>query len=148
MKFTPKSEEELQTEQLAPPGTYPFTITSAEEKTSKKDQPMFKLAVTLHSEDGRDWFAYDYVSPGFMAHKLRHLCSGVGILDKYEAGTLEAHDLQGRQGFCDVIVQKGKGEFGPKNAIKDYLHGGTDKAAPAKGAPVAGGTGVEDDVPF
>jgi hypothetical protein len=125
MKITPKTEEELQTEQLCPPGKYPFTVLESAEVLSQSPKnagkEMIKLKINVHADDS-DYHCYDYIADWFMAHKLRHFFYAVGRGDAYESGNLNARDnaLKGFEGWCDVGIQKAKSGYGPKNIIVDY----------------------------
>jgi hypothetical protein len=94
-----------------------------------------------------------------MAHKFRHFFFCIGAGTAYETGTIEAHLLIERDGWCDVGHEKAKGEFGPKAKIVDYV---VENAASAAQEPVNVGVTAsatttqtvpglvepEDDVPF
>jgi hypothetical protein len=152
MKFTPKTEDEVQAEQLCPAGKYPFTVLESAEVESKSaknlGKPMVKLKLNIHADDG-DYHVFDYIGDWFMAHKFRHFFFAVGMGHKYEAGTVDASNnaLQGLEGWCDIIIQKAKGEYGPKNSVNDYCeseHSGSHAPAPA---PVAAKRKSESEVP-
>lgn len=167
MKFTPKTEEEVQAEQLCPVGIQPFTVLESAEVLSKSaknaGKEMIKLKLNVHAEDG-DYHCYDYIADWFMAHKFRHFFFAIGLGEQYEKGVVNVRDnaLAGRTGYCDVGIQNGKDGYGPKNTIADYCDSAEKDGAvaPAKSVgksptgtrPDTGGEnqppGQGDDVPF
>jgi hypothetical protein len=146
MRFQPKTEEEVQAEQLCEEGDFPFTVLEASEGTSKSGKSMIKFKLNVHADDG-DYHIYDYISPEFMAFKFRHFFHAVGLGKKYDAGDVDCSQIVQREGFCSVIQQPGKGGYGPKNAIKDYIVG-KQSAAPAQAPSPSAAPTTEDDVPF
>jgi hypothetical protein len=146
MKFAPKSEAELKRQNLCPPAIYPFSVMSAADKQSTKlrddgsPKEMIALKLNVHGDDG-DYHVYDYISPDFMAHKLRHFAVAIGLEAKYQTGDFCAADCLDRQGWCNLIIKEDS-QYGPKNAVKDYCLGKT----PEKEQPAT--TPEEDDVPF
>lgn len=144
MNFTPKTEEQVQADQLCPVGKQPFTVMDAAVVLSKSaknaGKEMFKLKLNVHAEDG-DFHVYDYIAPWFMEYKFRHFFFCVGLGAEYEAGSIRAEQLPGREGWGEIVHKKANGEFGPAAAVKDYL----PKNAKAAEATAAG---EPDDVPF
>lgn len=121
MRFSPKTEKELAEANLWANGEYPFEIVKAEEATDKNGGDMFKLQVKVYDGE-RFQFIFDYVSPNWMEHKLRHLAESVGLLADYETGVMEAYQLEGKTGVAKVNVQKDKtGQYPDKNGIADYV---------------------------
>lgn len=121
MTFTPKTQADIDAENLCPEGDYPFTIKEAQEKTDKKNRPFFALKLFVHAIDGRDYHIYDNVSPAWMAHKLLHLCECTGLYPQYAQGRLSFNDLIGKQGYCTVSRQDSQDGYGPKSIIYDYI---------------------------
>jgi hypothetical protein len=150
MKFTPRSEADLQRDNLCPPGIYPFSVMAAKDETSRTGKQMISLKLNVHGDEGRSYHVYDYISPDFMPFKLRHFAVAVGLEKQYESGGMDAHHCLERQGWCDVAVKEDR-EYGPKNVIKDYTKGkNLDEVMeqpPAVGVK-AEAANVEDDVPF
>ncbi len=148
-KFTPKTEEEIQAEELCPEGKYPFTVLESSLTLSKSaknsGKPLVKLKLNVHGPDA-DYHVYDYIADWFMAHKFRHFfhCTGHGA--QYDAGEVDPSEnaFQGREGWCDLVKQPGKGSYGPKNSISDYV----PNNAVVEGAPAAKPAPENDDVPF
>lgn len=152
MRFDPKSQEQIDKENLCEEGDYPFTVLEASEETSKKNQPMFKLKVNVHGDNDRDWHIYDYVSPAFMAHRLLHLCECTGLFPSYSRGELTASEILGKQGHCSVEIKEQKG-YAAKNVISDYIVPDRKKAMAANSVRASAPTTStkppsDDDVPF
>lgn len=159
MNFTPKTEEELQRDELSPAGDYQFRVIAASEETSKKTgNPMIKVKLEL--EDGNH--VYDYLIATF-ERKIRHFCAAVGLLEKYDTGSLAARDCMGCEGLAKIVIKPAQGNFSAKNEVKDYLVDRDAKPAVAKPAsagivtdPVTGAVTEtnppsdpgSDDVPF
>jgi len=149
MNYRPKSTDELKAMDLLPAGTYPFRVTTAEDAVSNAGNEMIKLK--LHVMDpatSRQTFVFDYLLEA-MAHKLRHFCEAVDILDKYESGTLTPKDCEGLEGELELIVEPAKGDWQAKNAVRDYNIFAED-AKPAESTALnAKAVESEDDsIPF
>ena len=153
MKFAPKSEEEIQKANLAPEGEYDFQVVAAEDATSKKGNPMIKLKLGIFSGNAMAWQVTDYLIEA-MAEKLRHFCDCVGLLKKYEAGSLDAIDCRGREGRVVLEIEEQNG-YHPKNSVVNYVCKTVKPAAGAAAGPAAAPRAPlgekqegEDDVPF
>lgn len=151
MKFEPKTEEDLQRENLVEEGEYPFTVIEVKDKEDKNGCPFFGIKLNLHLPDGV-WGSYDNLSPVWMKHKLRHFCFSVGIGNLYEAGTLERMDILDKQGICKIVVKKDKQSGELRNEVSDYVVATAPaKFTPAKFTPASVTTTTAnpvDDVPF
>lgn len=124
MQFTPKSEKQLKEEMLIPKGDYPFTVDDAEETTSKeKGNPMFAVKLKVELPDGKTRIVRDWLMVGTasMEYKLRHFCAATGLLDKWNAGKIEASDMYRAQGIVSIIQKDDGGDFGLQNKVKDYV---------------------------
>ena len=133
MNYTPKTENELKEMDLLPAGNYRFRVTEATDEVSKKGKEMIKLKLhVMDPETNRQTFVFDYLMEA-MAHKLRHFCEAVDMLEKYESGTLTPADCNGTEGELELIVEH-KGHWPAKNAVKDYNIFTEDKPE-AKAAP-------------
>lgn len=119
MRFQAKTEKEIQEEKLIPEGDYDFTVVRAEEAVSKKGNPMLKITLGVYMSNGTQRLVNDYLMEA-VAYKLRHFCDSVGVLKDYEAGCVNAPDLEGRSGKVRLIIKEQK-DFPDKNEVKDYL---------------------------
>ena len=85
------------------------------------------------------------------AFKLRHFCVATGLIDKYEAGDITAHDLDGREGFVQIKIEPAKGDFAAKNVVKDYgrpeAKAGSEEAAQFADADNAAAAQEDDGLP-
>lgn len=168
MKFTPKSEAALIAEDeerntLWPKGEYDFEVTNYEDTTSKKSgADMIHLELKVFHPDGGSQTIHDYLLASMM-HKLRHACEAIGILDQFEAGTLEARDFDGGVGKLVLKVDRAKPNSGyrDKNSVDDYAKAVARAAAPARGAmagaspaerreraPKRSQADIDDEIPF
>jgi len=96
-----------------------------------------------------------------MMHKLRHACEAIGILDQFEAGTLEARDFDGGVGKVMLKVDKAKPNSGyrDKNSVDDYVKpvaraagkaamAGASPAERRERAPKKSQAEIDDEIPF
>jgi len=148
MEFKPETEAELKAKSLAPAGDYDFEVLTAEDKTSKKGNPMIAIKIGLYIGEKITKHVFDYLMPS-MGFKLRHFCDTVGLLARYEDGTLCADDCKGRSGTVKIVVDDSNTAYPPKNVVKDYV----PRAVKPLGATVEDepeGTKPEDkdDLPF
>lgn len=121
MKFTPKTDDELATENLLQPGDYDFEISDAEETVSKAGNSMIKMKVKVFDQLGSYRIVFDYLMES-VAFKLKHAAKSCGLSEAYDNGELEAYDFINRSGKCKIIIQKDKsGQYPDRNGIADYL---------------------------
>lgn len=142
MKFTPKTESQLKDEALLPVGEYFFTIAGAENKVSKAGNEMIALKLEIWNGEKKIGVIFDYLIES-MGFKLRHCCDVCGLINKYNAGTLEADDFIGANGNCKVDIQPAKDGFDPKNIIRDYIKGNENSPTRDESRPVQ-----DDGLPF
>lgn len=164
MTFTPKSEAALVKEAeerntLWPKGEYDFEVVNYEDTTSKKTgADMIHLELKVYHPDGGSQTIHDYLLASMM-HKLRHACEAIGILDRFEEGTLEARDFDGGVGKVMLKVDKAKPNSGyrDKNSVDDYVKpavraGARAGAAAARPAaprqPKPSQDDLDDTIPF
>jgi hypothetical protein len=151
MRITPKSEQEIQNENLLPAGEYDFEIMDAEEAVSKAGNDMIKLKVKIFSDDHGERIVFDYLMES-VAYKLRHAAEACGLLESYESGLLDAEDFKLKVGRCKVGVQKDKsGQFPDRNSVSDYLmsvpSGPSASKPPVRQRQMAHAD-LDDEVPF
>lgn len=151
MRFKPQTEQEIQAMSLIEAGTYPFEVLEAEDTKSKSGNEMIKVKLRIWDNMGRERMVFDYLLEA-MAFKLRHFCDATGLLDKYEAGSLQASDLLSRNGKLELEVEVGKakpdgsGNYPDKNRVGDYVKsdGAVSKPVAKAGEPDF----IDDDLPF
>ena len=147
--FTPKSEaalikEDEERSTLWPKGEYDFEVFNYEDTVSKKSgADMIHLELKVYNPDGGSQTIHDYLLASMM-HKLRHACEAIGILDRFEEGTLEAQDFDGGVGKVMLKIDKAKPNSGyrDKNSVDDYVKPAARPTAPARGA-MAGASSAE-----
>jgi hypothetical protein len=137
MRFTPKTEQELQAMSLVEPGQYSFQVVEAQDQVAKSGNEMIKLKLKIWDNAGRERLIFDYVLEA-MAFKLRHFCDATGLTEKYESGELRASDCPGKAGKLELALEQGKqkpegGYYPDKNTVKDYIkpEGAVSKPAEA-----------------
>lgn len=122
----PLSEKQLAEGDLIPKGTYDFLVLDAEETISKSGNDMIKLKIRIFMPDGRERVIFDYLLEA-MEFKTGHFAEATGLLDKYQNGSIDAHDCLGKSGKCKIIIQSDKeGKYPDKSVIGDYIP--TDEA--------------------
>lgn len=153
MQFKPKTQADIDAENLCTEGDFPFTVLEAVEKTDKKGRGFFAVKLNVHGDEERDYHIYDNLSPAWMAHKLLHFCEGVGLYPQYCEGNLSAADLVGREGHCSVSMEDAQNGYPAKNIVEDYLVKDRKEAMAENKARVTGEIApaqseVDQDVPF
>jgi hypothetical protein len=119
--FIPKSEQQITNERLLPKGQYYFDVLECEEKQGKSCV-YFKIKHRLTPADNNisiTWYDNLVIHDDFQ-WRLRHACQEMGILDKYEQGSLSAEDFLHCQGILivDHRIRKDNGML--EAYIKDY----------------------------
>jgi len=151
MRFTPKSQKELDEERLLPDGQYGFVISDAKNKTSAAGNEMIELTVRVFKPDGNFILISDYLMEK-MLYKLLHCCEVCGLTKEYEAGELDPNLFVGKEGYVKIKTQKDKtGAYPDKNVIADYISSddGAKFTAPKDNLSKAlDGDELEDDIPF
>jgi hypothetical protein len=157
MNITPQSEDQLRASMLLPDGDYPFEVASAEDKISSSNNEMIALQLRVFKPDGaartqRDWLVN---SPSAMMQmKIRHFARSCGLMDQYNAGTLDSLTCQGAAGVVK-IRSKNDEQYGPQNYVADYVSESEEaeadplpKGPTAAQTKAANGVAESDDVPF
>lgn len=152
MQFQPKSEKEIQEAMLWPKGEYDFEVLKAERAVSgpNSKQPgtqFIKLTLRLFNSDGGSRMQNAILHPAMEA-QLRHFCDECDIIEKYDAGTLDAHDCEGLSGKLQLKVKDAEGNFPAKNEVSDWGVKKTPEAKAKKPAPTVVPTQDNSDIPF
>jgi len=150
MRFTPKSNEELQEMNLIKEGVYAFEIVNAVNKTSKAGNEMIELNLKVYDNLGIEKFLFDYLLES-MPFKLKHFAETAGLLEKYEAGNLSAEDCMYKCGQVQIYTQKSNNGYSDKSAVKDYMVDVSEKykednITKSHDAPV--NEFIDDKIPF
>jgi hypothetical protein len=149
MRFTPKTEKEINEERLMPEGDYPFTISGAESKQSKKGNDMIELTLRVYKPDGKFNLVTDYLMEA-MLFKLLHCCQACGLEKQYEQGLLEADMFIGKTGMLKLKVDPENGGFPAKNSVKDYIKDAGKVEIPKDGIEkiLPENDDLNDEIPF
>lgn len=149
MRFTPKTKDEIAMDGLFPEGIYPFAVMKAEDTVSKASgAPMIKLQLTVYGDGERQMTVFDYLLES-QVKKLSEFCEVTSLTANYEAGTLEADDCDGKQGWLKLKIDKGNGDFGPKNAVSFYCFEPKDAKPADKALRAVPPPGLDDEeIPF
>ncbi|HUN00384.1 MAG TPA: hypothetical protein PLI96_07870 [Halothiobacillus sp.] len=148
MKFTPKSQAELDKESAAraalPAGEYDFDVADAVDDVSKAGNDMITITLKVYDADSsyrkvKDWLLES------VAYKLRHAAETCGLGHKYEDGEIEAGDFLGRSGRVKLKVEKSAG-YPDKNVVADYVVEPSVKAQRRPASAMAHGD--DDEIPF
>jgi len=113
------TEDELIQSSLLPAGIYPFEVMMAADKISKTGNEMIELKLNVFGEN-QETHVFDYLLEK-MAFKLRHFAEATGLIGEYERGKLEALSCLNKSGYAKIGIDKGNGNFPPKNTVLDYL---------------------------
>lgn len=156
MQINPQSEDQLRAQMLLADGDYPFEVASAEDKISSSDNEMIALQLRIFKPDGatrtqKDWLVN---SPSAMMQmKIRHFARSCGLMDQYNAGTLDSLTCQGASGVVR-IRSKNDEQYGPQNVVKDYISEESDSPEPQPPGPTQSQTkraneaAPDDECPF
>lgn len=147
MRFTPKSEKEINEERLLPEGNYPFEISAAESKKSKSGNDMIEILVRVYKPDGKFILVTDYLMEK-MLYKLLHCCQACGLEGQYNQGLLEADMFIGKTGMLKLKVDP-EGQYPAKNSVKDYIKDAGKVEIPKDNIDkLTGKDDLEDEIPF
>lgn len=145
MRVEPKTEAEVSEAGNWPRGTYDFEVSEAVEKTSKTGNEMVELVVKVYDNEGKYRKIYDYlVSTDGAAYKVRHFAGATGLMKDYEAGLLNARDMIGKTGRCEVVIKKAQDGYPAKNSISDYIAPEDGAVAPSSKTAEL----IDDEIPF
>ena len=133
MNITPQSEDQLRASMLLADGDYQFEVASAEDKISSSNNEMIALQLRIYKPDGatrtqKDWLVNS--ASAMMQMKIRHFARSCGLMDQYNAGTLDSLTCQGASGVVR-IRSKTDEQYGPQNYVKDYISEESDAAEPS-----------------
>lgn len=134
MRFTPKTDKEIEEERLLPEGEYSFEVTQAVQYRSKAGNDMMKVMMKVFKPDGKHILITDYLGE-MMLYKLKHFFDATGLQELYEAGEVhtndlgEYEDLHGATGELKLGIQKSD-DYPDRNNVKDYIPADGDKEKP------------------
>lgn len=118
MKFTPKTDRELEELHLLQDGEYSAEVIEAIDTQSKTGLDMIALKISVNNNYSSK-ILNDWLLESFPV-KLKHFCKSCNILEKYDSGDISAKDCIGKK--IKVKVTTKADENGKKwNRIEDYL---------------------------
>ena len=149
MKFTPKTDAEIAEEQakFKPlKGIFDFEVTEASDEISNAGNDMIKVVIGVWRPDGSQVLIKDYLLAA-MAFKFKHFCEATGMLDRYEAGDVNAGDCLGKTGQVELKIKKVEDK--EYSEVKDYIKriASAQNAQPPKGL-IGEGKPLDDEIPF
>jgi hypothetical protein len=156
LRFTPKSQNEIDQERILPEGIYSFEVTTAVQAQSKTGNDMIKLFLNVYKPDGTVVPVVDFlVLTDTMIYKLLHFCQAVGREELYNSGSIQPdgmgniQEFIGCQGQVKLGIQK-SADYPDKNNVKDYVksEGTKTVAAKPKKQPPPKDDEFSDDIPF
>lgn len=154
MKYTPKSESDLEKEKqdqlnasLLQNGEYDFEVMQVSDKLSSGGAEMITLKLHIYDSNGDARIVYDYLTEA-MGWKLRHAADACNLIGSYEDGSLKASSFEHATGRVKIRTQKGNKDYpNPKNVVDDYIKRGTD-APIANVSNQAPSVLLSDEIPF
>lgn len=151
MRFTPLSEEELQTAALAPDGLYNYQVLKAEDGISQAGNDKIDLTLKIWDDAGKQSLIFSNLS---LIKLLKHFCDVNGLQEHYLKGEISASLCDKKSGGKVLIGIQGEkpnpngGMYQAKNIVKDYVVAPKGSALnPMKPLPEVKDD-FSDDVPF
>lgn len=137
MQFKPQSEADIAAKSKPITGTFPATIHTAENCTSKKGVDMIKLDLTVYAGD-RKLEKSTYLHPA-MEVLVFNACKHSGLLEEYQSGDLTAEMFENKDVMVKLGIEKGKDGYPDKSVIKDFMpvDAPVTESAPRSPAPPA-----------
>lgn len=125
-KYTVYSQENRERAQfnIWPEGEYYFEILEAKNSTSKNGNSMIVLNLSIKKDkfDNECIYIKDYiVDMEQMSWKISNLMGSIGLGVDYVLGEIDLDILPGKNGHLILKVEPPKGDYGHRNAVKDYL---------------------------
>ncbi len=124
MKFTPKSEEELNSSLLFPEGIYNYKVIKSEDKISEAGNDYISLVLKVWDDEGKETAVFTNLS---LIKLLKHLCDVNNMQNEYQTGNIDANQFINKcegKVVLGVELEKPKktgGWYPPKNIVKDYI---------------------------
>jgi hypothetical protein len=156
MQFTPKTEDEIASENLLADGVYGFEIIEAEDTISKSSgKDMIAVRMKVFDGEGGFRFVNDYLLEAIL-YKVKHCADACGLAAEYARGQLHGADLIGKTGEVKIVTQQDKDKmYPPKNVVRDYVVPKENNAPPAHRTPArkpamtsTADDPFGDDIPF
>ncbi len=156
--MTEREAKEASAPPVLPDGEYDCEIGVAVEKQSKSSGMwMFEIDIRILLDNDKTRTVRDWVmTEGKAAWRLRQFCGAFDLMAEYEAGNINASDMERRSGRVSLKTEPGDDQYGPKNRIKAYLAVASaptprPRPQPGRQPAMAASTGADlgdDDIPF
>lgn len=149
MNFQPLTEEEIQTQSLAPEGTYQYKVIKSEECISKAGNDYIKLVIKIWNENVNETLVFTNLA---LIKLLKHFCDVNHMQGEYASGNIPASSCMNKSGGMVIIGIEGEkpnengGMYKSKNIVKDFI-------SPAQGStmkplPETKSDFINDEIPF
>lgn len=148
MRFKPRTAAEIASDGLLPEGEYDFEVTGAEERTSKANNEMLVIDLSVYDSNGRTRKITDYLvaTEGGM-RKVQGFAAAIGKLAEYDRGELSPVMVEGCSGRAFVKQDAKNPDFPPKNVVGYYCDPSRDRAsAPVRQKEVPKPAYARDDL--
>lgn len=153
MRFTPKTEQEIQSINLLQDGLYNYEVIFQQEGISNAGNPQIKIKLKVFNHDGKEKIVDGYLNEKF-PKILKHYCDVNGKSNYYDSGNLPGQECLGDNGgLVHITIDKGKpipddlnGKcFPDRNVIKDFVENSNQQTNfnPKKEEQI-----FNDDIPF
>jgi hypothetical protein len=162
LPYKPLTEADIDRLRCLPAGEHEFYVSEVAQTKSKggidkngnvkKIYDMLAITLKIIIPTGGERAVKDWVlivpDEDPMGFKLRHFAATCNLLDKYEAGVLEAYDFAGKHGVVKLAMQdftdQKTGEVKKINAVVDYIKPKLQMVSNNFDA----GKPFDDDIPF
>jgi hypothetical protein len=131
MQFAPLSEKELEAERqermkLLAKGRGQFSVVNGTSKTGDDGSEYHLLTCDVWDTEGNQKQIQNVCLHPKALGFVRQFCYATGNGDLYESGNLTLDDCIGKQGDCEIDIEKGKpdgkgGMYLDKNKIKSFI---------------------------
>lgn len=153
MRFTPVTEEELQTASLVPDGIYDYQVIKSEDAVSKAGNEYIKFTLRVFDNEGKEHLIFTNLA---LIKLLKHFCDVNGMQGDYNSGNVEAEKCLYKAGGKIMVGIEGEkpnpsgGVYAAKNIVKDYIFAphGSMQLPPAMKPLPATEKFHDDDLPF
>jgi len=141
MKFNPLTEEQLNAPAYEA-GKYSFRVIEAEEKTSKKGNPMIKVSLEISSGHRKPIVVNDFLLSNEKAQwKLSGFCKSIGKEELYKSGEMGVFDIKEQRGMAEFQYEEYEGKKYLR--VKNYLEKDEQDIEPEQSNEE-----LDDDIPF
>jgi hypothetical protein len=149
MKFDPQTEEQLQTQALAPEGTYRYRVIQSEDAVSRAGNEYIKMTLKICDENGVEHGIFTNLA---LMHLLKHFCDVNDMQEAYLSGNIPASECAGKSGGMVIVkieppqINPDGGLYRAKNVVRDYIV--APKGSMMKPLPEVKNNFPDDEIPF